>query len=167
VYTGPERKRTRLRGFDYRDPGPYVVTIVTQHRIHRFGTVDDGFVVLNPAGRMVQATWRELQSRFPGTVLDAGVLMPNHLHAILTLAVPDGLSLDGLPSLSDVIGWFKTMTTRRYTRGVRTNAWPPFDGHLWQPGFYEHIVRGETGLARQQRYIAANPSRWHEDPYHD
>jgi hypothetical protein len=58
---------------------------------------------------MAADTWRELASRFPGTVFDAWVPMPNHLHAILTLAVPGDLALDGLPSLSGVIGWSRTM----------------------------------------------------------
>ena len=44
MYTGPNRKLTRLPGYDYRDPGPYAVTICTHHRIHVFGAVDDGVV---------------------------------------------------------------------------------------------------------------------------
>ena len=116
---------------------------------------------------MAAGIWRELATRFPGTVLDAFVLMPNHLHAILTLSVPDNPAFDGLPSLSDVVGWFKTMTTRRYAQGVRDHGWAPFERHLWQPSFYDHIVHGEAGMERQRRYIDANPAAWSEDPYHD
>ncbi len=167
MYTGPERKLLRLKGFDYRDPGPYAVTVCTHNRIHRFGTVFDGAVDLSPAGHMVWDIWHEIATRFPGTELDACVVMPNHLHGIVTLAVSDEVSLDGLASLSDVVGWFKTMTTRRYARGVHSHGWTPFDAHLWQPSFYDHVIRGERGLERQRQYIEANPSRWHEDPEND
>lgn len=164
MYSGPERKPTRLAGFDYRTPGPYAVTICAHNRIHQFGAVADGVMHLNPAGRMVYDTWRKLATRFPSIGIDACVVMPNHMHAILTLPVSDGVSLDGTLSLSDVVGWFKTMTTRRYVRDVRSQGWPPFDHHIWQPGFYDHIIRGDRGLERQRLYIAANPSRWDEDP---
>lgn len=165
--SGPERKHVRLPGYDYWDPGPYAVTICTHHRIHRFGTVDQGCVVLSAAGSMVQATWQDIAAHVPGTVLDTFVLMPNHLHAIMTLPVRESPSLDGLASLSDVVGWFKTLTTRRYARGVHAAGWPAFDRHLWRPSFCDHSVRGEAGLDRQRRSIDANPATWHEDPDHD
>jgi REP element-mobilizing transposase RayT len=164
MYMGPERRLNRLPGFDYRQPGPYAVTICTRQRAHLFGTVRDGVLHHDPAGRMVADTWYEVATRFPGTVLDACVLMPNHLHAILALPMPPHQRLDTTASLSDVIGWFKTMSTRRYVHGVRTGSWPPFDRQVWQSGFYDHIVRGDQEMDRQRRYIDANPSRWHDDP---
>ncbi|XOB98488.1 hypothetical protein ACMC9I_11450 [Deinococcota bacterium DY0809b] len=50
----PHRKRTRLRAFDYRTPGVYFVTLVTQGRACCFGEVVEGKVVTNAAGRMVE-----------------------------------------------------------------------------------------------------------------
>ena len=164
AYTGPERKAMRAQGFDYREPGPYYVTICTEYRVHRFGVVIDGVMRLNEPGEMVHATWNAIAHAFPGVTLDAFVVMPNHVHGLLTLLVPDGPTLDGCASLSDVVGWFKTETTNRYIRGVKRLGWEPFEGKLWQRGFHDEIVRTERGVERVRRYIAANPADWPEDP---
>ncbi len=41
----------------------------------------------------------------------------------------------------EMIQWFKTQTTNEYIRGVKNNMFPPFDKHIWQRGYYEHIIR--------------------------
>ena len=53
---------------------------------------------------------------------------------------------DSTPFLGNVIGWFKTMTTNMYIRGVRDLGWHQFEGKLWQRNYYEHIVRNEDEL---------------------
>jgi putative transposase len=65
--------------------------------------------------------------------------------------------------LSQMIQWFKTMTTNEYIRGVKQLGWKPFNGKLWQRNYYEHIIRNETALNRITRYIESNPARWTDD----
>ncbi len=65
-----------------------------------------------------------------------------------------------LPSLGDVVGAYKSMTTVEYTRGVRASIWPPFKGKLWQRNYYEHIVRDEESLMKIRQYIVDNPAQW-------
>lgn len=67
------------------------------------------------------------------------------------------------PTLGDLIGAFKSLTTNAYIRGVRERGWPPFDGRLWQRNYYEHIIRDERELNATRRYIRDNPARWSED----
>ena len=62
--------------------------------------------------------------------------------------------------LPSIIQWFKTMTTNEYIRGVKTSAWPPFPGKLWQRNYYEHIIRDEESLNRIREYIRNNPLQW-------
>jgi REP element-mobilizing transposase RayT len=157
----PARRHVRLPGWDYRSPGPYAVTIVTQHREWFLGDVVDGRMVLNVAGSMVDAVWREAATRFPRVTLNAFIVMPNHLHAILHLS-HEGPA--GNPTLGDVVHRFKSVTTTRYSDGVHAFDWPPFDRTLWQPRFYDHIVRDAADLDRCRRYIAANPANWINDP---
>jgi putative transposase len=159
----PYRRDMRLPGWDYRLPGPYAITICTQDRVHRFGVVRDGLMVLNPIGEMVQSVWAEMPREFPQVILDAHVVMPNHVHAILML---DSEDIERNPELGTVVQRFKSVVTARYARGVREQGWPPFDGRLFQRNYYEHIVRDERDLERCRAYIEANPSRWHEDPDH-
>ena len=155
-----ERKSPRLPSYDYSWPGTYFVTICVADRMPRFGEVVDQRVCLNDAGKMVLRHWQSLPDRFPHVDLDEYVLMPNHLHAILHVTATDTAPS---ASLSAVVGAFKSLTTRDYIKGVRTRGWPPFERHLWQQSFYDHIIRDGRDLERVREYIAANPSRWAED----
>ncbi|HWK81110.1 MAG TPA: transposase [Thermomicrobiales bacterium] len=158
--TGAERRSLRLRGWDYRSPGPYAITLVTQHREWRFGSVIDRTMVLNDAGTMVAAVWGEMADAFARVTFDAFVVMPNHLHAIVRLCHEDRA---GNPTLGDVVQRFKTVTTALYSDGVHRNGWPPYDRRLWQNEYYDHIIRDADDLDRSRRYIIANPANWDTD----
>jgi len=69
-------------------------------------------------------------------------------------------------SLPDVVHRFKTLTTKRYTDGVKQNGWQPFPAKLWQRNYYEHIIRDEASYLKIAEYIQTNPRRWAEDIYH-
>lgn len=156
--TKPRRKNMRLPTFDYTDPGPYVVTLCLTTREPRFDHVDDGIVILNAAGKAMQDLWLSLARRFPAIILDAFVVMPDHLHGILTLH--DGSAVRQEVPLGNVIKAFKSESTTRYIHGVRQLGWPPFVGKLWQYNYYEHIVRNDRDLETKRAYIEGNPSRW-------
>jgi putative transposase len=66
-------------------------------------------------------------------------------------------------SLSQIIHWFKTMTTNEYIRNVKQNDWLSYKEHLWQRNYYEHIVRDKDELHRIQKYIIENPLNWDSD----
>ncbi len=89
------RRSIRLKGYDYRTPGLYVVTICTQHRVSLLGEVVDGEMHPSPAGMMVQTVWDELPWAYPGVEIDAFVVMPNHVHGIVFL-LPDDLDQSGV-----------------------------------------------------------------------
>lgn len=86
------RRSIRLKGYDYAQAGAYFVTICTQNRDCLFGDIVDGEMVLNDAGRMAQREWEQLPNRFPLVDLDVYVVMPNHLHGIVIIVNPDGVS---------------------------------------------------------------------------
>ncbi|WP_298482655.1 transposase [uncultured Chloroflexus sp.] len=64
------------------------------------------------------------------------------------------------PTIGDIVGAFKSITTVAYIRGVKQSGWPPFRGRVWQRNYYEHIIRNEESLNRIRQYIADNPLRW-------
>jgi REP element-mobilizing transposase RayT len=80
-----------------------------------------------------------------------------------------GLPQQGCPNgispatLYDIMGWFKTMTTNEYIRGVKQNGWKPFPGKLWQRNYFDRIIRNETELNRIREYIVYNPLKWESD----
>ena len=68
-----------------------------------------------------------------------------------------------VPTLGDVVGAFKSLTTVEYGRGVREMDWQPFDKRLWQRNYYERIIRNESEYARAGEYIVNNPMKWEFD----
>lgn len=67
------------------------------------------------------------------------------------------------PTLGDIVGAFKSITTNEYINGVTTNNWPRFHKRLWQRNYYEHVIRDEADLNRIRDYIQSNPANWDED----
>ncbi len=161
-YTGPERKRTRAWWHDYRRPKAYFVTLVCHQQACLWGRVVEGEMVLSAGGEMVDAALAELPTRYLGTEVSPWLVMPNHLHAVVTLPNP---THPAQRSLSDIMGWFKTVTTKRYIRGVRTLGWPPFDGQVWHGSFHDRIIRDEGAYLAIARYVETNPRRWREDRF--
>jgi REP element-mobilizing transposase RayT len=82
------RRSLRLQGYDYSQPGAYFVTICTQNNAYLFGDIVDGEMLLNDAGQMVRAVWNELARNYPGIGIDTFVIMPNHIHGIITIHSP-------------------------------------------------------------------------------
>ena len=79
------RRSRRHPTHDYAAPGWYFVTICTHRRACAFGHVEGGAVHLSAIGRIADACWRSLPAHAPRVVLDAFVVMPNHVHGLLAL----------------------------------------------------------------------------------
>ena len=175
------RRSIRLKGYDYSQAGVYFVSVCTQNRECLFGAIVGGEMVLNHAGRMVETVWDRLARRFPDIELDESIILPNHIHGIITIV---GAPLVGAQSvdaqsvdvqarragtrpaptrLGDVVGAFKSITTHRYIVGVRQHGWQPFPRRLWQRNYYEHIVRDDNELTNIRGYITGNPGQWELD----
>lgn len=151
------RNSLRYPGYDYASPGGVFVTIVTHNRQHLFGEIRDAEPALTPAGLAVERRWHQVPDRFPGVMIDAFMVMPDHIHGILVIGARDA---DEMPTAGEIVRWFKAMVLSDYSIGVRDNAWHPYNGRLWQRGFHDHIIRGERDLMLIRQYIDANPARW-------
>ena len=76
------RRSIRLQDYDYSQGGLYFVTIYVQDRKCLFGHIEDGKMILNVAGEMIEKEWLKIPKRFPNMILQEYVVMPNHFHAI-------------------------------------------------------------------------------------
>lgn len=92
------RHSIRLPGYDYTQPGAYYLTILTHKREHLFGKVTGGVVKLSPLGEIVHEEWLNIPTHFSNVVLDAFVIMPDHMHGIVVIT--EGEVHTGLPLLS-------------------------------------------------------------------
>jgi len=180
----------RLKGYDYSQAGLYFISICTQNRACLFGEIENGEMILNDAGRMVENEWLKLPERFQNIALHEYIVMPNHFHAILEIAgatlvvdqnnvvvqnnnergQPQGIA----PTESEtntamgeivgvMVGAFESIATVEYIRGVKTDNWQPFDKKLWQRNYWEHIIRNEQSYLKISEYIINNPAKWQDD----
>lgn len=173
------RRSIRVPGYNYSE-GVFLVTICTHDRECLFGEITDGVMTLNQSGRIVQGYWQSIPRRFPHVVLDAYVIMPNHVHGIWWLRGRGGplATRSGSPdqdrranvsplqsaqagSIGAIIQGFKSSTTIRINRVNRTPG-----RTIWQRNYYEHIIRSEKSLNAVRQYIEANPANWLYDPEH-
>ncbi len=156
----PTRHHARLSHYDYATPGLYFITVCVRERLPLLGTISDGEVRLTAAGTMVQEVWEAMPEHYPGVGTDAFVVMPNHIHGIVSLhsEEPDGTRAP--LSLPDVLNRFKSFSTARYRTGVRDGGWPRFAGMLWQQSYFERVIRDDAELDQVRRYIVENPQRW-------
>ncbi len=79
------RRSIRLKGYDYSQAGLYFVTICTQNRLCLFGEIENGEMILNDPGIMIDKWWNELKHKYRNIELDEQIIMPNHFHSIIQI----------------------------------------------------------------------------------
>ncbi|MGI6265051.1 MAG: transposase [Acutalibacteraceae bacterium] len=159
----PKRKSTRIRGYDYATNGAYFVTLCTQGRRTILSrVVGEGFPLpqLLPTGTIVETWIGALPEKYPTVSVDHYVIMPNHVHLLLTIDPGDGRG-NPSPTLTQVIGWLKYQTTKDCNRRMHTEG-----NRLFQRSFYDHVVRGEQDYQDIWTYIENNPLQWELDRFY-
>jgi putative transposase len=179
------RRSIRLPRHDYTSTGSYVVTICVRGGECLLGEVSDDQMRFSDYGRVVAYYWQRIANHVSHASLDAWVIMPNHMHGILTLdasldsagALADGGSeeppgseqvketpWDARPvqlvsgSLGAIAGNYKSITTRRINRMRHTPG-----QSFWQRNYWDTVIRNEATLNRIREYIDCNPARWLDD----
>lgn len=142
------RQSLRLKNYGYHNAGSYFVTICAQQRACIFGEIINGNVLLTEAGALAQRVWTELPTHYPNVKLDEFVVMPNHMHGIVTLKNP-------ATSLSEIVRAFKTFSARHINILRGTQGMP-----VWQRNYFERVIRDENELLLVREYIRNNPMQW-------
>ena len=180
----PRRKSMRLEQYDYNTPGAYFITVCTRERrcilaliekspINAVGALHEAPAVghwLTPEGECVRRYIEAIPARWPAVRPDRYVIMPNHIHLLLTIdgeqtirerAIRESpLQPGGLRSLLDkVIGYLKMNSSRDIHR-IRPGEL------IWQRSYYDHVVRNGDDFCQIADYIDANPTRWAEDRFY-
>lgn len=146
----PNRKSPRLTGFDYSSENSYFVTICTKSKKCLFGTVDH----LNIYGQIAENGLRKIPNKNKEIKLDKYIIMPNHIHAIITIGCNRAIrDVEEHENLSMIVGLYKSGVSReihKFSPGLE----------IWQKSFYDHIIRNESAYYEICRYIDENPVRW-------
>ena len=93
------RRSIRLPHYDYSRAGYYFITVTTHKRVHLFGEIEDGVMVLNVAGEMIRRLWYEVEEDFANTALHDFVIMPNHIHGIIQIKYHNPVGADSISAL--------------------------------------------------------------------
>jgi putative transposase len=156
----PQRHNLRLTNYDYSLQGSYFITICTSDKQCLFGQIVDSKVKLNPFGIIVESVWKEIPLHYPDINNDVFIVMPNHIHGIIT--IHEGKRAGSKPAptrpLSEIVRAFKTYSSRginelRHSQGVS----------VWQRNYYEHVIRNENDYHEIGEYIYYNPAKWETD----
>jgi REP element-mobilizing transposase RayT len=110
----------------------------------------------NTLGLAVRKAWHQIPLHFATVDVDVFVVMPNHVHGILSIVEAFGKPQPG--SVPTIVCSFKAAAALSANQ-LRGTAGEP----AWQRGYYEHVVRLQGELGRIRRYINANPACWAVD----
>jgi putative transposase len=177
------RRSIRLKGYDYSQAGVYFVTICVKDHACLFGTIADGKLQYNDYGQIANEFWLKISEHFSDVKLDEFIIMPNHIHGIITInncrgevtspfsevvapnsktktAQKQGGETPPLQkfTLGQIVAYFKYQSAKRIN-DIRNAPGTP----IWQRNYYEHIIRDDKELQAIQEYIRYNPLKWDED----
>lgn len=166
---------TRLPNWDYGWNAAYFVTICTKHRRFFFGNVVNGIMGLSEIGCLAWQFWYEIPDHFPFVILDAFIVMPDHVHGIIVINKTDMVETrqclvstnatihhpshkidrfqnPGKKTLSSIVGSYKSVLST-HAHKIK----PEFD---WQSRFDDRIIRDERAFKNVAKYIRDNPLHW-------
>uniref|UniRef100_A0A7C4TFR8 Transposase n=1 Tax=candidate division WOR-3 bacterium TaxID=2052148 RepID=A0A7C4TFR8_UNCW3 len=122
-------KNIRLKNYNYTSNGYYFITICTNYRRP---------YLIGQTKNVVAQFIEQIPSKMTGVNIDYYKIMPTHLHIILILE-------ECKLKLGEIVRRIKATTSKQ--TGI----------HLWQPNYYEHVIRNEIALKKIREYIENNP----------
>ena len=150
IYPTQFRKPHRLKTFDYTSACSYMVTFNTLlgtnplSEITRQNIVSPPTVKLFQNGKIVEKYILNIPKVYPGITLDNYVIMPNHIHLLLTIEK----QAENTRSISSIVQKTKAMATRELGYSI------------WQLDFYDVIADTEEVFLKCDQYIDNNPACW-------
>ena len=155
----PDRKNSRLKNYNYNNPGSYFITICTENKEEILSTVRVGTGVLDRPenelieyGKVADKRLKEMSDFYDNISIDKYIILPNHIHIMLTIkSVSNGPSGTPVPTdslIARFISTFKRFCNKEYGKNI------------WQRGSYDHIIRNEKDYVETLSYIENNGLKW-------
>ena len=143
----PVRKKIRLNEYDYSQENMYFITICIKNREEILGKIIENNINLTNEGKIVNQNINKLEEIYKNIIIDEYILMPNHIHILLTINYKNGITI------SKIIKHLKANISREIKYSI------------WQKSFYEHIIRNEKEYLKIKEYIQNNVINWRTDKY--
>lgn len=167
----------RMLTWDYAGDGLYFITICTKNRELFFGECSNNKMKLSTTGAIVQGFWYDIPNHFNNVSLGEFVVMPNHIHGVLSIQKPHVVA--ELPqnklnpqneffrsiapkagSLPVVIGSFKSVCSKHIHKVF------PNLNFEWQERYWDNIIRDAKAYNTISEYILNNPQNWNKDKFY-
>ena len=170
-----------LRDDDYAAEGDFFITINAENNNTVFAEIVNGKTHLLPEGKLVRNVLLEMEKHFLNLTVEAFVIMPNHIHAIVNLASipPENLIVQGVSrfemsfglmvgrlnpfllkgSIFHAITWFKASSLIE----LRKNG---NDDFTWKSGYFDFVIDNKTSYNNIKNYIQHDPLNWLDDIDH-
>ncbi len=148
------RRPHRLKGYDYSSAASYLLTFNTLDRkrvlseIVSMGDYDPPRIDLLPYGKITEKYIFQIESHYPGTVLENYAIMPDHVHLLLTIERPADSSKTSYSIVAKIIHALKSLTSKEIGESI------------WQLDFYDVIAETEAMFSKLDTYIDNNPAAW-------
>jgi len=137
------RKSWRLHTHNYGWTGTYHVIVRVKEHAPLFETPQ--------LRRILQEEWEALPQRFCNLTLDKFMIMPDHLHLLLSL---EG-NVEKAASLADVIGAYKSLVFRRWYKYIQAEKLE-CAAQFWQHRYFDRVIRNGHDFERTRQYIRDN-----------
>ena len=187
-----------IKEHDYSTNGAYFVTICTHNMENVFGEINivgaasppppasprppdqtrqSNKMNLNEYGIIVKKCWDDINNHFNDVATDYFIIMPNHIHGIITVGArspcpPDKIHLPNesneidiggrgnraRTTLGNIIAYFKYASTKQINamRNIGIQK-------IWHRNYYDRIIRNDRELNEIREYIINNPMHWETD----
>lgn len=99
----------------------------------------------------------EIQQYFPNITILERVVMPNHIHLIISI----NYQVEAV-NLGKVINVFKGKTINKWLKVIKENKINEI-GCIWQRNYFERRIRNEEEYKNCKIYIELNPLKWKQD----
>ena len=157
----PKRKQNRLKEYNYSADGWYFITICTKGRMPILSRIVGSDILGAPqvqllaCGKIVEKNLQQLQTFYVNIKVEQYVIMPNHVHMILSV------SNNGAPGMSPPTKQCATIPL--FVATLKRFCNKELGKKIWQRSFYDHIIRNQNDGAEISRYIYENPVKWSSD----
>jgi len=186
----PQRKRNRMLGFDYSTEAIYFITSNCKDRLHHFGEVENGKMILNKFGEIAKNQIEWLAEQYPYLIIHNSIIMPNHIHILMeidreriderqSVRTSRDLSVQ-LPESSSQLPESSSQLRESSPKSLKIKSISSLMGayktttskliHIagnpnfeWHRSFYDNIVRNQIAYSKIDQYITDNPKKWKKD----
>ncbi|HNY43177.1 MAG TPA: transposase [Bacteroidales bacterium] len=160
---------------------------------HYFGKIENAKMQLSPVGVIADILWYQIPYHSKNVELGAFVVMPNHIHGILTIVKNNNkncLDNPNIPTQPTIplssalpissMSYSKknermakispkknsiSSIIRSYKSAVTKHANRLGFDFQWQTRFYDHIIRNDKSFQNISKYIHNNPANWQNDNF--